>query len=93
MVAIGRALMARPRIVLFDEPSLGLAPAIVDEMFATIGRVRDDGAAVLLVEQNVLKALESADRAYVLEQGRIVAQGLPADLLRQPHIREAYLGV
>jgi branched-chain amino acid transport system ATP-binding protein len=93
MVAIGRALMARPRIVLFDEPSLGLAPAIVDEMFATIERVRADGAAVLLVEQNVLKALEAADRAYVLEQGRIVAQGLPADLLKQPHIREAYLGV
>jgi len=93
MVAIGRALMARPRIVLFDEPSLGLAPTIVDEMFGIIGRVRDDGAAVLLVEQNVLKALEAADRAYVLEQGRIVAQGLPADLLKQPHIREAYLGV
>jgi branched-chain amino acid transport system ATP-binding protein len=93
MVAIGRALMARPRIVLFDEPSLGLAPAIVDEMFATIERVRADGAAVLLVEQNVLKALEAADRAYVLEQGHIVAQGLPAELLKQPHIREAYLGV
>ncbi len=93
MVAIGRALMARPRIVLFDEPSLGLAPAIVDDMFGTIERVRGDGAAVLLVEQNVLKALEAADRAYVLEQGRIVAQGLPADLLKQPHIREAYLGV
>src|SRR5262249_27108800 len=93
MVAIGRALMARPRIVLFDEPSLGLAPAIVDDIFTIIERVRADGAAVLLVEQNVLKALETADRAYVLEQGRIVAQGLPADLLKQPHIREAYLGV
>jgi branched-chain amino acid transport system ATP-binding protein len=93
MVAIGRALMARPRIVLFDEPSLGLAPSIVDSMFEIIARVRIDGAAVLLVEQNVLKALEIADRAYVLEQGRIVAKGLPADLLKQPHIREAYLGV
>ena len=93
MVAIGRALMARPRIVLFDEPSLGLAPTIVDDMFDIIAKVRDDGAAVLLVEQNVLKALDVADRAYVLEQGRIVAQGLPADLLKQPHIREAYLGV
>jgi branched-chain amino acid transport system ATP-binding protein len=93
MVAIGRALMARPRIVLFDEPSLGLAPTIVDDMFDIIGRVRDDGAAVLLVEQNVLKALGIADRAYVLEQGRIVASGLPDDLLKQPHIREAYLGV
>jgi branched-chain amino acid transport system ATP-binding protein len=93
MVAIGRALMAQPRIVLFDEPSLGLAPTIVDDMFDIIARVRDDGAAVLLVEQNVLKALEIADRAYVLEQGRIVSEGLPADLMAQPHIREAYLGV
>jgi branched-chain amino acid transport system ATP-binding protein len=93
MVAIGRALMARPRIVLFDEPSLGLAPAIVDNMFDIIGRVRDEGAAVLLVEQNVLKALGIADRAYVLEQGQIMAQGLPTDLLKQAHIREAYLGV
>ncbi len=93
MVAIGRALMARPRIVLFDEPSLGLAPTIVDDMFEIISKVRDDGAAVLLVEQNVIKALSVADRAYVLEQGRIVATGLPDDLLKQPHIREAYLGV
>jgi branched-chain amino acid transport system ATP-binding protein len=93
MVAIGRALMARPRIVLFDEPSLGLAPTIVDDMFDIITQVRTDGAAVLLVEQNVLKALEVADRAYVLEQGRIVAHGLPADLTKQSHIREAYLGI
>jgi len=93
MVAIGRALMARPRIVLFDEPSLGLAPTIVDDMFDIITRVRAEGAAVLLVEQNVLKALDVADRAYVLEQGRIVTSGLPDQLLTQPHIREAYLGV
>ena len=93
MVAIGRALMARPRIVLFDEPSLGLAPTIVDDMFEIIARVREEGAAVLLVEQNVLKALGIANRAYVLEQGRIVSTGLPDDLLKQPHIREAYLGV
>ena len=93
MVAIGRALMARPRIVLFDEPSLGLAPTIVDDMFEIIARVREEGSAVLLVEQNVLKALDIADRAYVLEQGRIVSAGLPDALLKQPHIREAYLGV
>jgi branched-chain amino acid transport system ATP-binding protein len=93
MVAIGRALMARPRIVLFDEPSLGLAPTIVDDMFDIIVRVRAEGAAVLLVEQNVLKALEIADRAYVLEQGRIVTEGAPGELLKQPQIREAYLGV
>ena len=86
-------MLFRSRIVLFDEPSLGLAPTIVDDMFDIIARVRDDGAAVLLVEQNVLKALEIADRAYVLEQGRIVSEGLPADLMAQPHIREAYLGV
>ena len=93
MVAIGRALMAQPRIVLFDEPSLGLAPTIVDDMFDIIVRVRDEGAAVLLVEQTVVKALSVADRAYVLEQGRIVATGLPDELMKQPHIREAYLGV
>jgi len=93
MLAIGRCLMGQPRLIMFDEPSLGLAPAIVDHMFEIIARVRADGAAVLLVEQNVLKALEVADRGYVLEQGRIVAEGLPADLLKQPHIREAYLGV
>jgi branched-chain amino acid transport system ATP-binding protein len=93
MVAIGPALMAPPRIVLFDEPSLGLAPTIVDDMFEIIARVREEGSAVLLVEQNVLKALDIADRAYVLEQGRIVSAGLPDALLKQPHIREAYLGV
>jgi len=93
MVAIGRALMARPRLMLFDEPSLGLAPAIVDDMFDIVRRVREEGVAVLLVEQNVLKAMEIADRAYVLEQGRIVSSGVPSDLLRQSHIREAYLGV
>jgi branched-chain amino acid transport system ATP-binding protein len=93
MVAIGRALMARPRIMLFDEPSLGLAPTVVDAMFDIISHVRDSGVAVLLVEQNVVKALSIADRAYVLEQGRIVTQGLPSELIKQPHIREAYLGV
>ena len=93
MVAIGRALMARPRLILFDEPSLGLAPAIVDDMFDIVRQVREEGVAVLLVEQNVLKAMEIADRAYVLEQGRIVSSGVPSDLLQQSHIREAYLGV
>ncbi|HKU97879.1 MAG TPA: ABC transporter ATP-binding protein [Vineibacter sp.] len=93
MVAIGRALMARPRLMLFDEPSLGLAPAIVDDMFDIVRKVREEGVAVLLVEQNVLKAMEIADRAYVLEQGRIVSSGVPSDLLQQSHIREAYLGV
>ena len=93
MVAIGRALMAEPRLVLLDEPSLGLAPAVVDDMFDAIATVRTTGVAVLLVEQNVLKATQAADRAYVLEQGRIVTSGLPDELMRQPHIREAYLGL
>jgi branched-chain amino acid transport system ATP-binding protein len=93
MVAIGRALMAKPRIMLFDEPSLGLAPTIVDDMFDIIAAVRAEGVAVLLVEQNVGKALEVADRAYVLEQGRIVASGKPDELTKQPRIREVYLGV
>ena len=93
MVAIGRALMARPRLMLFDEPSLGLAPAIVDDMFAIIRDIRKEGVAVLLVEQNVQKSMEIADAAYVLEHGRIVASGKPADLLGQPHIQQAYLGI
>jgi len=92
MVAIGRALMARPKLLLLDEPSLGLAPVIVVELFRAIRRINAAGVAVLLVEQNVAAALELAHRAYVLEEGRIVAQGRPATLLSQPHIRKAYLG-
>jgi len=93
MVAIGRALMACPRLMLFDEPSLGLAPSIVSDMFAVIGDIRREGVAVLLVEQNVQKSMEIADSAYVLEHGRIVASGRPTDLLGQPHIQQAYLGI
>jgi branched-chain amino acid transport system ATP-binding protein len=92
MLAIGRALMARPSLLLLDEPSLGLAPVIVAELFRAIRRINAAGVAVLLVEQNVAAALELAHRAYVLEEGRIVAQGRPAKLLSQPHIRKAYLG-
>jgi branched-chain amino acid transport system ATP-binding protein len=92
MLAIGRALMARPRLLLLDEPSLGLAPAIVVEMFRVIRRINASGVAVLLVEQNVAMALDLARHAYVLEEGRIVAQGAPSELLSQPHIQRAYLG-
>ena len=93
MVAIARALMAQPRLLLLDEPSLGLAPAIVGDMFRVIRMIQDEGVAILLVEQNVAQAMEIADRAYVLEEGRIVAAGLPASLLVQSRIKEAYLGL
>ena len=92
MLAIGRALMARPRLLLLDEPSLGLAPAISDQVFEVIAGIHAEGVAVLLVEQNVGQALAIAARAYVLEQGRIVAEGPAQELARDPRIREAYLG-
>jgi branched-chain amino acid transport system ATP-binding protein len=93
MVAIGRALMARPRLLLLDEPSLGLAPSIVMDMFDAIRRINDDGLSVLLVEQNVSMAMEIARRVYVLEEGRIVMEGPADDLMRRPEIRKAYLGL
>ena len=93
MVAIGRALMARPRILLLDEPSLGLSPLIVHEMFGAIRRVNEAGTAVLLVEQNVATALRVAHRAYVLEEGRMAAEGTPDELMSRDEIRRAYLGV
>jgi branched-chain amino acid transport system ATP-binding protein len=92
MLAIGRALMAQPKLLLLDEPSLGLAPAIVLELFRKIREVNSGGVAVLLVEQNVAMALQLARRAYVLEEGRIVAEGTPAQLSAKPEIRRAYLG-
>jgi len=93
MVAIGRALMACPKLLLLDEPSLGLAPSIVSQMFDIIREIHASGVAILLVEQNVVQAMDVATRAYVLEQGRIVAAGLPSVLLGETRIREAYLGV
>jgi branched-chain amino acid transport system ATP-binding protein len=93
MVAIGRGLMAQPRLLLLDEPSLGLAPAIVAHMFGIIRAIHAEGVAILLVEQNVPQALDIADRAYVLEEGRVVADGPPSILRQQSRIQQAYLGV
>jgi branched-chain amino acid transport system ATP-binding protein len=93
MVAIARALMARPRLLLLDEPSLGLSPLIVHDVFRAIRQVNAEGVSVMLVEQDVTMALELADRACVLEEGRIVAEGEPAALLARPEIQRAYLGV
>ena len=92
MVAIGRAMMAQPKLLLLDEPSLGLAPSIVLDMFKAIQRIHSRGTAVLLVEQNVSMAMEIAENAAVLEEGRIVATGAPAELLARPEIVHAYLG-
>jgi len=92
MVAIGRALMARPRLLMVDELSLGLAPVVVESLVEIIGRLNREGMTVLLVEQDVQAALEQATRGYVLEAGRIVLSGDAAALLRDPRVREAYLG-
>lgn len=93
MLAIGRGLMAEPRLLILDEPSLGLSPLLVEEMFGLIARLKADGLAVLLVEQNVGQSLDIADRAYVLENGQICFAGLPAELLASDTLRQAYLGL
>lgn len=92
MLAIGRALMSRPRLVMFDEPSLGLAPNIVERTFAIIRSIRDSGTTVLLVEQNAFAALDMCDHAHLLENGRIVLSGAGAELIENEHVRKAYLG-
>jgi branched-chain amino acid transport system ATP-binding protein len=93
MLAIGRGLMAEPQLLILDEPSLGLSPLLVEEMFALIGQLKANGLAVLLVEQNVGQSLEIADRAYVMENGAVRFSGLPADLLASDTLRQAYLGM
>jgi branched-chain amino acid transport system ATP-binding protein len=93
MVAIGRALMARPRLLLLDEPSLGLSPLVVADMFNAIRKVSASGITIVLVEQNVAMAMRISHRVCVLELGRIVAEGAPDDLIARPEIRQAYLGV
>jgi len=93
MVAMGRGLMSRPRLCIIDEPSSGLAPIVVDEIFKIIKGLRDQGIAILLVEQNVQQTLEIADRAYVLENGRVILAGESKKLLQEEIIRKAYLGI
>ena len=93
MLAIGRCLMGKPELIMFDEPSLGLAPAMVQELFRTIRALNQRGLTVLLVEQNVVASLKLASRAYVLENGRIVMAGTGAELLADDRVRQAYLGV
>jgi len=93
MVAIGRALMSRPNILMLDEPSLGLAPLMVAEVFKTTAKVSQEGVTILLVEQNVRQSLKMAHRAYVLENGRIVMEGMGKDLMTNKHVKEAYLGL
>ncbi|MBA2595457.1 MAG: ABC transporter ATP-binding protein [Chloroflexota bacterium] len=92
MLAIARALMAKPRLLLLDEPSLGLAPMLVNRIFAVISRLKETGVTILLVEQNARKALEIADRAYVMETGRVILTGDARDLAANPEIEKAYLG-
>jgi len=92
MLAISRALMSRPKLVLFDEPSLGLAPNIVERTFDIVAAIRAEGVTVMMVEQNALAALELSDRAYVMEQGRVTRTGSGRDLLNDPEVKKAYLG-
>jgi branched-chain amino acid transport system ATP-binding protein len=92
MLAMARALMSRPRLLLLDEPSLGLAPLVVHAIFQAIDEIKSEGATILLVEQNANAALHHSDRAYVLESGRIVMKGVSAELAEDPRVKEAYLG-
>jgi branched-chain amino acid transport system ATP-binding protein len=93
MCAIGRGLMALPKIMMFDEPSLGLSPILVQEVFEIAKRINKEGVTVMLVEQNVRQTLAMCDRAYVLENGRVVLQGTGQELSNDPHVKEAYLGI
>jgi branched-chain amino acid transport system ATP-binding protein len=93
MVAIGRGLMARPKLLMLDEPSLGLAPILIRNIFETVRKIADQGTTVLLVEQDVKNSLSLSDRGYVLEHGRIAMEGKAKELLQDPHIKTAYLGI
>jgi len=93
MLAIGRGLMAEPKLLILDEPSLGLSPLLVEELFALIKRINADGTALLLVEQNVVQSLEVAERAYILDNGMFVLEGKAADLKNDPDLKRTYLGM
>lgn len=93
MLALGRGLMSLPKLLILDEPSLGLAPVLVKQIFDKIKEINDDGVTVLLVEQNVVQTLKMCSRAYVLENGRITMEGRGEELLNDPHVKEAYLGI
>jgi branched-chain amino acid transport system ATP-binding protein len=93
MVAIGRGLMAKPKLLMLDEPSLGLAPILIKSIFETVRKIADQGTTVLLVEQDVKHSLSLSDRGYVLEHGRIAMEGSAKELLENPHIKTAYLGL
>ena len=93
MLAIGRALMAKPRLLLLDEPSLGLAPILVNQILEAIARLKREGVTILLIEQNARAALAIADRAYVLENGRVTACGTAAQIEADEHVQRAYLGI
>ncbi len=93
MLAIGRGLMAEPELLILDEPSLGLSPRLVEELFALIRTINSNGIALLLVEQNVVQSLEVAQRAYILDNGRFVLEGSAADIADNPDLKRAYLGM
>jgi branched-chain amino acid transport system ATP-binding protein len=93
MVAVGRGLMALPKLIMFDEPSLGLAPILVADIFRIIKRINKEGVTVLVTEQNTKQSLETSDRGYVLENGRVVLSGTGQELLNNEHVKEAYLGI
>lgn len=93
MLAVGRGLMSKPKLMMFDEPSLGLAPIVVQSIFNLVKRINEEGVTVLLVEQNVMQTLAICDRAYVLENGRVVLKGTGRELMHNDHVKEAYLGI